>query len=110
MCSVSAWPVDKSESGELHVLGLASLFAIGHRMYRAVTACRTTDTTNVDMYNHWDYSAAGSSSNNDGDNGPQHEQLTRRISFAETTHSKYLSINLILAVPIAQWIEDYVGV
>lgn len=63
-----------------YMLGLASLFAIGG----VATSCRTTDTTNVDLQDHWDYSAAGVASS-DGDNGSDELQI-RRISFAETAH------------------------
>ena len=69
-----------------YMLGLASLFAIGG----IVMSYLTTDTTNVDLQDHWDYSTAGGASN-DGENG-SHERQTKRTSLAETKHSKYFSI------------------
>lgn len=63
-----------------YMLGLASLFAIGG----VVMSCQTTDTTNVDLQDHWDYSTADGASN-DGENG-SHERHKRKTSFAETTH------------------------
>jgi len=69
-----------------YMLGLASLFAIGGIFMSFLT----TDTTNVDLQDHWDYSTAGGASN-DGENG-SHERQTKRTSLAETKQSKYFSI------------------
>lgn len=67
-----------------YMMCLASLFAVGG----VVASCQTTDTTNVDLQDHWDYSEGASSDGEDD----SHERQPKRISFAETTHSKYFSI------------------
>ena len=68
-----------------YMLGLASLFAIGG----VAASCRTTDTTNKSLQDHWDYSEAAGTS--DGGTDSQHNGLSKRLSFVET-HSKYASI------------------
>mmetsp|Transcript_4010 Transcript_4010/g.10163 ORF Transcript_4010/g.10163 Transcript_4010/m.10163 type:complete len:601 (+) Transcript_4010:125-1927(+) len=79
------------------MMGLASLFSMGG----VAASYLTTDTTNVDLQDHWDYSSSArvggegcASISADEDNGlVEHErQATMRTSFAETTHSKYLSV------------------
>ena len=79
------------------MMGLASLFSMGG----VAASYLTTDTTNVDLQDHWDYSSSArvggegcASISADEDNGlVEHErQATKRTSFAETTHSKYLSV------------------
>lgn len=67
-----------------YMLGLASLFAIGGVM----TSCKTTDTTNVDLRDHWDYSKAGDAdaSIRDDENGAGDQQGTC-ASFANEKHN-----------------------
>ncbi|KAL9184230.1 hypothetical protein ACHAXT_002316 [Thalassiosira profunda] len=69
-----------------YMLGLASLFAVGG----VVASCRTTDTTNIDLQDHWEYADDGSNAK-EGENGTC-ERTGRRASFAEATHSKYFSV------------------
>jgi len=69
-----------------YMFGVASLFAIGG----LVMACQTSDTTNVDLQDHWDYSASGAGHGEDG----AQESHTRRFSLTEATHSKYFSIQI----------------
>ena len=64
-----------------YMLGLAGLFGVGGLL----VSWQTKDTTNINLQDHWDYSTVEGSSGNDGGQ-------KKRTSFAETTHSKYLSI------------------
>lgn len=68
---------------------IAAMFAVGG----VVMSYQTTDTTMVDLQDHWDYSSTESVSS-DTENGPQHVKA-KRISFAEVKHSKYFSIGKI---------------
>lgn len=61
-----------------YMLGLASLFAVGG----VVASCQTTDTTNIDLQDHWE----------GGESKDGNERQSRRISFAGTNHSKYFSV------------------
>lgn len=64
-----------------YMLGLAGLFAVGG----VAVSCQTTDTTNVDLQDHWDYSTSGDAS--DKDDGEDTDALpTRRTSLVETAH------------------------
>ena len=69
-----------------HMMIIAEMFAVG----RVVMSYQTTDTTKVDLQDHWDYSTESVSR----DTGPQHVKA-KRISFAEVKHSKYFSIGKI---------------
>eukprot|EP00585_Thalassiosira_rotula_P001925 CAMPEP_0196140762 /NCGR_PEP_ID=MMETSP0910-20130528/7551_1 /TAXON_ID=49265 /ORGANISM="Thalassiosira rotula, Strain GSO102" /LENGTH=584 /DNA_ID=CAMNT_0041401665 /DNA_START=18 /DNA_END=1772 /DNA_ORIENTATION=- len=60
-----------------YMFGIASLFAIGG----LVMSCQTTDTTHVDLRDHWDYSKVDSAVN--GENG-SHDRQRRKTSLAET--------------------------
>ena len=71
-----------------HMMIIAAMFAVGG----VVMSYQTTDTTKVDLQDHWDYSTESVSS--DTENGPQHVKA-KRISFAEVKHSKYFSIGKI---------------
>eukprot|EP00581_Thalassiosira_minuscula_P012641 CAMPEP_0183731332 /NCGR_PEP_ID=MMETSP0737-20130205/35073_1 /TAXON_ID=385413 /ORGANISM="Thalassiosira miniscula, Strain CCMP1093" /LENGTH=577 /DNA_ID=CAMNT_0025964033 /DNA_START=70 /DNA_END=1803 /DNA_ORIENTATION=- len=56
------------------MLGLASVFSLAG----VVISCQTTDTTNIDLQDHWDYAKEGGAANGD--------ENAKRGSFAETTH------------------------
>lgn len=64
-----------------YMMGLASLFSV----LGIVASSRTTDTTNVDLQDHWDGTEGAAEAS-----CPQ--ETTKRISFSEQQHSKYLSI------------------
>lgn len=66
-----------------YMMGIASAFAAGG----ILVSCQTTDTTNVDLQDHWaneNESSVVSETSNDG-----------TIPFSETKHGKYLSIEQI---------------
>lgn len=74
-----------------YMMGLAGVFAMGGM----AMACKTTDTTNIDMsmQDNWDYASTESASS-EGEDSLKHERPKKRISFAETKHSEYLSISI----------------
>ena len=65
------------------LLGIASLFAIGG----VIMSCQTTDTTNVDLQDHWDFAPGEKNSVSESDERP-----AKRVSFAASTPRKYFSI------------------
>lgn len=65
------------------MLGLASAFGL----VGVAVSCMTTDTTNVDLRDHWDGGEAGARGNNGS-----HGRPPARISLAEMNRSKYKSI------------------
>ncbi|KAL7538993.1 hypothetical protein ACHAWF_006262 [Thalassiosira exigua] len=67
------------------MLGLASLFAV----FGVAVSFKTTDTTNLDLQDHWDYSESEDVSNT---GSRDRYESVRGTSFVETPHSKYLSI------------------
>ncbi|KAL7551344.1 hypothetical protein ACHAWF_015744 [Thalassiosira exigua] len=68
------------------MLGLGSLFAI----CGAVAAFLTTDTTHIDLQDHWDCSPENPGTD-DEENGVKDTPCEMKL-FAKTTHAKYLSM------------------
>lgn len=70
-----------------YMLGFAAVIST----LGVLVSYQTTDTTNVDLQDHWDY-GKGTNETTKVDDDPQIERPAKRISFADETHSKYLSI------------------
>ena len=62
------------------MMRIASLFAMGG----VIMGYQTTDTTNVDLQDHWDYSPVED----------ENSRQTQRVSLTEIKHSKYFSVDV----------------